>query len=610
MFGMNTVENTYVPAHLAIEAMRDNGYKNTAYAVCELIDNSIQANANNVQLLCGEGERLLSTRRTNRLEQIAVLDDGDGMSPEVLGMSLQFGNGTRLRKEQRTGIGRFGMGLPASSISQCKRVDVWSWQDGFENAYHVYLDVDEIKQHRSSAMPEPIKRPIPYIYANVIQQFGRSGTLVVWSKLDRLMWSKGETLIKHSESLIGRIYRKYIHSGKLKIQQTAFNIDNPLQVTIDRLAKPNDPCYLMDKTNCPYPFDNTPMFEKHGGENYERMFTVKYKDEEHDIFVRTSIASLDARSGDNAGNTPHGRHAKENTGISVVRAGRELELDQTLVSQSDPTERWWGIEVEFPPSLDELMGVTNNKQTARNFSDILGMIQEIAEMQRRGKNIDEIQDELEEEGDPRAPLIIVADYIYKQIISMRKLIKEQTKGVRANIKRYQNTEIEKKATEYTEERKKQGFVGTSDKDENLPLEKKVEEITTGLITSGIEEKVATDIAAYTVTNNLKYAFIEASFESDAFFTVQPRGGALNILLNRSHPAYEHLIEVLDSFDSDESNSNEKDLKQRILRASKGLKLLLAAWARFEDEIPDGDRKDEIQDARKDWGRIAKKFLKE
>ncbi len=604
---MNLVENTYVPAHLAIEAMRDNGYKNTAYAVCELIDNSIQADAKNIQLLCGEADRQLSTRRTTRLEQIAVLDDGFGMSPEVLGMSLQFGNGTRLRKDQRTGIGRFGMGLPASSISQCKRVDVWSWQEGIENAYHVYLDVDEVKTNKSSAMPEPTKTKIPYIYSKVISQTGRSGTLVVWSKLDRLMWSKGETLIKHSESLIGRIYRKFINSHDLKIRQTVFNVDYPESITIDRLAKPNDPMYLMSNTNCAEPFSHIPMFENHGGEHYERKFVVNYKDAEHDIYVRTSIASLEARSGDNAGNTPHGRHAKENTGISIVRAGRELELDQTLVSQSDPTERWWGIELEFPPSLDELMGVTNNKQAARNFSDVLNMVQEIADMQRKGKDIDLIQDELEEEGDPRAPLIIVADHIYKQITTMRKLIKEQTKGLRSKTKRYQEQEIEKKATEYTEERKQQGYVGTSDKDESLSPEEKVEQISLGLITSGVEEEEAKEIAAYTVSNNLKYSFTESYFESDAFFTVQPSGGALNILLNRNHAAYEHLIEVLDN--NDEVNEDLKELKLRIEKASKGLKLLLAAWARFEDEIPDGSRKDDIQDARKDWGRIAKKFLK-
>ncbi|MEH7073825.1 ATP-binding protein [Neobacillus drentensis] len=602
---MNLVENSYVPAHLAIEAMRDNGYKNTAYAVCELIDNSIQANANHVQLLCGEAERQLSTRKTSRLEQIAVLDDGDGMSPEILGMALQFGNGTRLKRDQRTGIGRFGMGLPASSISQCKRVDVWSWQDGIDNAFHVYLDVDEIKMNKSSTMPEPSKMLIPYIYKQVIENPGKSGTLVVWSKLDRLMWSRGETLVKHSESLIGRIYRKFIHSGALKIQKTVFDIEYPLNITIDKLAKPNDPCYLMDKTTCPEPFSHKPMFERHGGDNYERKFTVKYKNEEHEVYVRTSIASLEARTGDNAGNSPHGRHAKENTGISIVRSGRELELDQTLVSQSDPTERWWGIEIDFPPSLDELMGVTNNKQTARNFSDILGIIQQITEMQRKGKDIDEIQDELEEEGDPRAPLIILADHIYKQIVSMRKLIKEQTKGMRSKEKRYQNHEIEKTATTYTEERKIQGYAGSSDKDESLTPQEKLKVISTGLIISGVEESEAIEVAKYTVEHNLKYSFTDSSFESDAFFTVQPSGGALNIILNRNHPAFDNLIEVLEHNDKD----NDKDLKIRLEEASKGLKLLLAAWARFEDEIPDGDRKDDIQDARKDWGRIARKFMK-
>ena len=48
--------------------------------------------------------------------------------------------------EQQDGIGEFGMGLPSSSISQCRRVDVWSWQDGPENALYTYLDLDEITE--------------------------------------------------------------------------------------------------------------------------------------------------------------------------------------------------------------------------------------------------------------------------------------------------------------------------------------------------------------------------------------------------------------------------------------------------------------------------------
>lgn len=40
-----------VPAHLVVKAMRDSGYKNAAYAIAELMDNSIQAGATKVELL-------------------------------------------------------------------------------------------------------------------------------------------------------------------------------------------------------------------------------------------------------------------------------------------------------------------------------------------------------------------------------------------------------------------------------------------------------------------------------------------------------------------------------------------------------------------------------
>ena len=56
------IENNYdiVPPHLAVKAMQDNGYKSPAYAVAELIDNSIQAKATSVELLCLEEIDLMS----------------------------------------------------------------------------------------------------------------------------------------------------------------------------------------------------------------------------------------------------------------------------------------------------------------------------------------------------------------------------------------------------------------------------------------------------------------------------------------------------------------------------------------------------------------------
>lgn len=102
-----------IPPDLAVKAMRDSGYKNTAYALAELIDNSVQAEASDIEVFCIEERQLINERERRRIRQIAVLDNGNGMPPQTLRLALQFGNGMHLN--DRSGIGRFGMGLPNSS---------------------------------------------------------------------------------------------------------------------------------------------------------------------------------------------------------------------------------------------------------------------------------------------------------------------------------------------------------------------------------------------------------------------------------------------------------------------------------------------------------------
>ena len=92
------------------------------------------------------------------------------MDATTLEMALQYGNG-RFRDDP-DGIGRFGMGLPTSSLSQAKRVDVWSWQDGPDNALHSYLDLDEIKSGDLSKVPSPEPQPLPELWKH--RRIGRS----------------------------------------------------------------------------------------------------------------------------------------------------------------------------------------------------------------------------------------------------------------------------------------------------------------------------------------------------------------------------------------------------------------------------------------------------
>ncbi len=98
-------DNPIIPAPTAIETFRDSGYKNTAAALDELIDNSIEADAKTIQVLTFEEPVILPSRTVHRIKQIAVYDDGDGMDQETLQLTLQFGMGTRLNS--RRGIGRF-----------------------------------------------------------------------------------------------------------------------------------------------------------------------------------------------------------------------------------------------------------------------------------------------------------------------------------------------------------------------------------------------------------------------------------------------------------------------------------------------------------------------
>src|SRR6476661_5162897 len=156
--------------------MRDNGYKNAAYAIAELMDNSIQAGATTVQLLCADRESQVDQRVRKRLHEVAVLDNGCGMDADTLQIALQFGNGTHLAAEQQTGMGRFGMGLPSASISQCQSVDVWSWTDGVENALHSYIDLPAINTGKMRYLPEPQHKSIPEVWVIAAGKgaFGRS----------------------------------------------------------------------------------------------------------------------------------------------------------------------------------------------------------------------------------------------------------------------------------------------------------------------------------------------------------------------------------------------------------------------------------------------------
>ena len=263
--GQAELEFSIIDATMTVRAMRDSGYKSTTHALAELIDNSIESDADTIEVF---GLSRLDPK-TNRLtlQELAVLDNGGGMGRNTLRSALRYGHGTR---RQRRGIGRFGMGLPNSSISQARRLDVWSWQAGPTNALHTYLHLDDV-ENGVTQIPEPTLREVPNTYLDASRSPpGDCGTLVLWRDLDRVEWTRASTTFKHTENLLGRIYRRFLaneserlhpqdgRNNELGPQRSITLIpledhDGEVEVRAEDVVevRPNDPLYLMSATSCP-----------------------------------------------------------------------------------------------------------------------------------------------------------------------------------------------------------------------------------------------------------------------------------------------------------------------------------------------------------------------
>jgi hypothetical protein len=592
------MNNKIFSAKFAIEAMKNSGYKDAAHSIAELIDNSIQAGERNdkeieVEVICIEQEQFIQDRSSSRIDKIAVYDNASGMTPEILGIALTFGQGTR--RGATKGMGKFGIGLPNASIAQGNRVDVWSWQKKGEY-YHTYLDLDEIVESDYDEIPNvKLQENIPREWEKKItSKIGESGTLVVWSRLERLKWRRHKAFFSNTEFIVGRMYRYFIDKKKCCIRMSAYADEKKVY---NKLLEQNDPLYLMSSSSTPEPYKNKQGFEPFGDDG-EFPIKINWEGEIHTVKLRISIARADfrrelAEQRKNAGDTPFGKHCAKNQGISVVRADREIELSHAFDIHYDPVERWWGIEIAFDPALDEVFGVTNNKQAATAFRQLSFSDVALEEDKLEG----EVRTFLKSENDIRLPIIEISNEISSKLATIRRMIKMQTDGVKAKNKAAAGgDEAGKAATSVTE---RDGKKGLSDKiDEKLTREEKENEISEAIKSDGIEiDEAGEKTIIESWLNDSKYIFTSAEIRSSrVIFDISQPAGKIKITLNSKHPAYEHFIKKIEEEDAHSFNT---------------LKLLFAAWARMEDiDSQSEERKNMLEDIRVQWGQIGKDMIDE
>lgn len=370
------------------DALRNTGYKNIESAVAEIIDNSVEANAKDIFVILREG---IAKSGRKVVTEIGFLDNGDGMDEKILGNCLGIGASTR---KARRGMGRFGVGLPQASLYACPDVEVYSWQDGVENAKRVYLDINKVKEGEQKEIEDPIKTTIPEPYNSYVKyqtlfetyDFTKSGTLVIWKQCDRINPKTRGPLTERLEFSLGQKFRYFIHDGVSKIKIICD--ENP-EAAVD--IAPNDPLFLMED-NCVLcdPAEPKKVFKPGQNKNAESPFElytakgtgtgevnvpIKYYNKNGEIetgsvMLRFSIVKdkfYDETAfpkGSNPGNYALGKHAAKMEGISVVRARREIDFRRFDFYNviNEPQHRWWGCEIVFDPILDEVFGVANNKQ--------------------------------------------------------------------------------------------------------------------------------------------------------------------------------------------------------------------------------------------------------
>lgn len=318
-----------VDAHNFLRSIRETGYRSLAHSVAEFIDNSVQAGASSVsiQFVPEDGGT------------ISITDDGSGMSKESLRTALQFGGSTRFN--DRNGLGRFGMGLPTSSVSMAKRVDVYTWKR--KTVLHTYLDIDELECSPSVELPEP-KRIARPVYLPLTEQ----GTRVVLSQCDRTGRLFERSGLEQTKFEIRRIFRYQLNQGlQLDLNGSAIQCFDPLFLTT---------C-IRGAFGAPYGPDleyNVPI-----GNSSSR---IRVRFSELPVAAWRDIANVEKQT----------LGISRGAGCSIVRKDREIAYGWFFfgTKRKENYDDWWRCEVSFPPELDEYFGVNHTKQQITPTPDV------------------------------------------------------------------------------------------------------------------------------------------------------------------------------------------------------------------------------------------------
>lgn len=215
-----------------LKNLRHMGYTIES-AVADIIDNSISAGATKV-----------SVRHRGTLDSawLAICDNGVGMSCEELQSAMQFGS--RTLDAERNGacdLGRFGLGLKVASLSQCRKLTVFSQKNN--ELWAACWDIDSLDEEWlidcysaeeiNNAAEFKLFRGIrdSLIASDIWNEAQSSGTVVLWENLDK-EYAQKPTTMNHAVTRVRQYAELVFHRflggedfGGIRLPQIALDFN-------------------------------------------------------------------------------------------------------------------------------------------------------------------------------------------------------------------------------------------------------------------------------------------------------------------------------------------------------------------------------------------------
>ena len=226
-----TIQNT-PKADCLMGSMRSMGYTFES-AIADVIDNSISANCREIHI----------GFPTSSLESfVTILDDGEGMTNIELVNAMRYGSSASEKERNESDLGRFGLGLKAASLSQCRKLTVVSKKSKKISAYT--WDYNFILEKKDWLLIQLTDEQICKLNGIDDLKSLSHGTLVIWKDFDVIEKSSNgqvyATLNEYKEKIIGYIGLIFHRFMKLKNpNKITFYVNNHKVKALDPFLENN-----------------------------------------------------------------------------------------------------------------------------------------------------------------------------------------------------------------------------------------------------------------------------------------------------------------------------------------------------------------------------------